>query len=83
VRTSDRARKCPRVTDVCCVDNRVSDPRTIRRSPLTDSNRRPPPYHAPDRQLVATGGTGFGLLKPFPGRFHLPLVAAGCDRSAP
>jgi hypothetical protein len=37
----------------------------------------------PDRQLVATGGNGFGLLKPFSGRSHLPPVATGCDRSAP
>jgi hypothetical protein len=32
------------------------------RSPLTDSNRRPPPYH----QLVAIGGNGFRLFLPFP-----------------
>jgi len=42
-----------------------------------------PPYHAPDRQLVATGRNGLGLLKPSSGRHHLPPVATGCDRSAP
>jgi hypothetical protein len=37
----------------------------------------------PDRQLVATGGNGFGLIEPFSRRSHLPEVATGCDRSAP
>jgi hypothetical protein len=36
-----------------------------------------------DWQLVATDRNGFGLLKPFSERLHLPLVATGCDRSAP
>jgi hypothetical protein len=31
-------------------------------SPLTDSNRRPPPYHEVRRQLVAAGANGFGLF---------------------
>jgi hypothetical protein len=33
-----------------------------------------------DRQLVATGGNGFGLLEPISGLVHLPPVATGCDR---
>jgi hypothetical protein len=34
-------------------------------------------------QLVATHGNGFGLLEPFSAQSHLPLIATGCDRSAP
>jgi hypothetical protein len=30
------------------------------------------------RQLVASDGNGFGLLLPFSGSEHLPLVATGC-----
>jgi hypothetical protein len=37
----------------------------------------------PDRQLVATGGNGFGLFEPFSTLSDLPPIAAGCDRSAP
>lgn len=33
-----------------------------------------------DRQLVATGGNGFGLFPPFLRSEHLPPVATGCDR---
>ncbi len=33
-----------------------------------------------DRQLVATGRNGFGLLEPFSGLAHLPPVATDCDR---
>jgi hypothetical protein len=33
-----------------------------------------------DRQLVATGGNGFGLLEAISGLVHLPPVATGCDR---
>jgi hypothetical protein len=32
------------------------------------------------RQLVATGGNGFGLIPPFPESSDLPPVATGCDR---
>jgi hypothetical protein len=35
------------------------------------------------RQLVATHGNGFRLFVPFSRPFDLPLVAMGCDRSAP
>jgi hypothetical protein len=80
VRTSDRARKCPRVTDVCCVDNRVSDPRTIRRSPLTDSNRRPPPYHAPRSATSGNPRQGFWLV----GAVSAAIpFATGCHRLRP
>jgi hypothetical protein len=33
-----------------------------------------------DRQLVATGGNGFGLLEAISRLVHLPSVATGCDR---
>ena len=33
-----------------------------------------------NRQLVATGGNGFGLFEPFSGLAHLTPVATGCDR---
>jgi hypothetical protein len=36
-----------------------------------------------DRQSVAIGGNGFGLSEPFSAPTHLPLIASGCDRSAP
>ena len=39
------------------------------RSPLTDSNRRPPPYH----QAGATGGNGFRLFQPLSRRSGLPV----------
>ena len=52
------------------------------KSPLTDSNRRPPPYHLGSRQLVATYGNGFRLSEPFSAPSHLPPVATGCDRWA-
>ena len=46
-------------------------------SPLTDSNRRPPPYHGRNRwQRSWLGGAVFRPL-------HLPPFAAGCARSAP
>ena len=35
------------------------------------------------RQLVATDGNGFGLFEPLLTGLDLPLVADGCDRSAP
>jgi len=35
------------------------------------------------RRPVATYGNAFGLFEPFSRPLHLPLVAAGCDRSAP
>jgi len=43
-------------------------------SPLTDSNRRPPPYH---------GGKGFGLFQAFSRTERLRLIATGCARWAP
>jgi hypothetical protein len=48
------------------------------RSPLTDSNR-PLLTMRSDRQLVATGGNGFGLFEAFSGPSHLRAVATGCD----
>src|SRR6266508_3978674 len=47
---ASRARKCPRVPDVCKVGKGRRHLQAFRGSPLTDSNRRPPPYH---------GGSGF------------------------
>jgi hypothetical protein len=44
------------------------------RSPLTDSNRRSPPYQ------VATHGNGFGLISRLSG---VSDFATGCDRSQP
>ena len=35
------------------------------------------------RQLVATGGKGFGLFWRLPRRFDLPLIATGCNHGAP
>ena len=48
----------------------------LLQSPLTDSNRRPPPYHRSNRQPDATHGNGFRLFPP---------VRAGaiCDRLPP
>ena len=40
-----RARVCPRWTGVCYLDKQNSLFAGLYRSPLTDSNRRPPPYH--------------------------------------
>src|SRR6266545_4513176 len=51
------------------------------RSPLTDSNRRPPPYHFGGRgnQRQSTGN-GFRLFLPFSRLADLPLIATGCAR---
>ena len=54
--------------------------RRFLQSPLTDSNRRPLLTIKVPRQLVATGGNGFGLVLPFPGSSDLLPVATGCDR---
>src|SRR5919108_1456824 len=35
------------------------------------------------RQPVATHGNGFRPIEPFSASSHLPLIATGCDRSAP
>jgi hypothetical protein len=52
------------------------------RSPLTDSNRRPPlPCFA--RQPVATHSNGFRLSEPLSRPLHLPPFATGCNHGAP
>src|SRR5712691_1159376 len=60
--TPARARKSPRVPDVCNVGKGRRHLQAFRGSPLTDSNRRPPPYHELLRQPLATHGNGFGLF---------------------
>jgi hypothetical protein len=35
------------------------------------------------RQLVATGGNGFGLFLPFLRSVDLPLIATDCNHGAP
>jgi hypothetical protein len=36
-----------------------------------------------ERQLVATGGNGFGLIPPFSRLRDLPPIANGCNHGAP
>jgi len=55
------------------------DLQALYASPLTDSNRRPPPYH----QAVATLGNSFGLIPAFSRLSDLPLIATGCNHGAP
>src|SRR3954451_11756649 len=57
--------------------------RGFRKSPLTDSNRRPPPYHGSSQATVADGGNGFGLFPPSSGAVRLRLIATGCNHEAP
>jgi hypothetical protein len=64
-------------------DNESPPEQAEERSPLADSNRRPPPYHESRRQPVATHSNGFRLSEPWFGADHLLPVANGCDRSAP
>jgi hypothetical protein len=52
-------------------------------SPLTDSNRRPLLTMRSTRQLVATDGSGFGVIAPFSRLRDLPPLATGCDHGAP
>src|SRR5262249_27571046 len=54
----------------------------LLQSPLTDSNRRPPPYHATCRQTVATGSKGFRAHAAF-GPSELEAFAIFCPRVFP
>jgi hypothetical protein len=62
------------------VRSEVPQLQDFSQSPLPDSNRRPLLTMRSDRQPVATGRNGFGLLEPISGLVHLPPVATGCDR---
>ena len=50
----------------------------LLKSPLPDSNRRPPLYHL--RQVVAAHGNGFCVSEPFWRVLHLSPIAIGCNR---
>jgi len=57
--------------------------RLVEPSPLTDSNRRPPPYHGTSQ---ATGGNPwqrFSLVFAVTGARHLSPFATGCNHGAP
>jgi hypothetical protein len=56
-------------------DNETAAKQAETRSPLTDSNRRPPPYHK--------HGNGFRLFSRLRRGSDLPLVATGCNHGAP
>ena len=49
-------------------------------SPLTDSNRRPPPYHGKTQATGRNHGNSFRLSKLFSALCHLQPLATGCDR---
>ena len=53
----------------------------LLQSPLTDSNRRPPPYHAIQRQPVAAGGNGLSLFQAIFGLLATRTFATRCAPS--
>src|SRR2546427_9309933 len=52
-------------------------------SPLTDSNRRPPPYHESSGSCHGLPTVAIRRVWGVFGPSSLPSIAAGCDRSAP
>jgi hypothetical protein len=77
MRTSERTRECPRVTAVVSLGAQKLHLQAFSRSPLTDSNRRPPPYH---------GGFGLSTLCrrfAFTERFRRKLSSSAARRSLP
>ena len=80
VRTSNVTRECPRVTGVVHFERLPRDLQGILRSPLTDSNRRPPPSHA---DPAATGRTSRQRFSPVRAVFAAVPFATDCDRLRP
>ena len=52
----------------------------LSRSPLPDSNRRPPPYHGTSQ---ATGGSRWQRISPVSAAFAAPRFATACHRLQP
>src|SRR5947199_7967874 len=55
----------------------------MKQSPLTDSNRRPPPYHRSKRQPVGTHGDGFPSVQAILGLLAARTFATRCAPSVP
>ncbi len=78
----ERLRKAQAAADAARAAVAKDEQRVEKLSPAHDPGD-PLTVLRSERQPVATGGNGFGLLEPISALEHLPPVATGCDRSAP